>query len=206
MNNIVLKKLEDKYFVKNLFYASTHNAFYTDMYSKFGICDILVHPELYDKLMQLKPILKDKKLKLVIFDTFRPLEIQKFMYENASEALRSYIAPPPVDNNSKRGHHPRGIAIDCYLIDENNKPLSFPCAPDAFYDGWEKDDNYADYIMKAHRDYMDCTQEEIDNRDLLENMMLEIGLEPLPTEWWHFNLKNPTSYQLIRSLNDCVIE
>ncbi|MBQ8250320.1 MAG: hypothetical protein IJY92_00205 [Alphaproteobacteria bacterium] len=204
---LVLKKIETPHIKSNLFYTTTHNAFYKDMYTSFGLKEALVHPELYEKLIQLEPILEKHNLNLIIYDAFRPLEVQKFMYETAPAYLKPYIAPPPQED-SKRGFHPRGVAIDCYLTDLEGNELEFPTKPDAFYVGYEKDKNYPSYLKKCHRDYFgsDVSQKAIAHRKLLEDMMVEIGLEPLPHEWWHFNLKEAWTYPLIPSLKNVKIE
>ena len=49
----------------------------------------------------------------------------------------------------------------------------------------------------SNRNYDGITKEQLDNRKLLENIMIEAGFEPLPSEWWHFALKNepyPNTY------------
>lgn len=203
----VLKKVYHKAFIAHLFYASQQNAFYQNMYEPFGITEILVHPDLYDKLMLLPALLEKEKLKLVIYDTFRPQVVQKFMYETAPEYLKPYIAPPP-QPDSKRGFHPRGTAIDCYLADEMGNALSFPTLPDAFYNGYENDGAYPDYLKRAHRAYVgaDVSREQIANREKLEQLMCGVGLEPLPTEWWHFHLPESWRYPIINSLDEVVIE
>lgn len=203
----VLKKVHHEAFISNLFYAGTHNAFYKNMYATCGIRDVLVHPDLYDALMLLPPLLQKEGLKLVIYDTFRPASVQRFMYESAPDYLKPYIAPPP-QPGSRRGFHPRGTAIDCYLADKTGRALSFPTEPDAFYEGYEKDPTYPAYLKKAHRDYMgsDVSPEQYSNRALLEKLMCQVGLEPLPTEWWHFHLPNSWQYPIIESLDEVRIE
>ena len=204
---LTLKKIETPHIISNLFYTTTNNAFYKDMYSSFGLKTALVHPKLHKKLLLLEPKLEKLQLKLVIYDAFRPLEVQKFMYETAPEYLKPYIAPPPKED-SKRGFHPRGVAIDCYLTKLDGTDLIFPTKPDAFYEGYEKDKNYPNYLKKCHRDYVDTDipNEAIQNRQLLEDLMVSIDLEPLPHEWWHFNLKEAWTYPLIPSLKDVIIE
>lgn len=204
---LTLKKIATKHIISNLFYTTTHNAFYKDMYTSFGLKEALVHPFLYDKLCLLEPELEKLGLNLVIYDAFRPLEVQKFMYETAPAYLRPYIAPPP-QADSKRGFHPRGVAIDCYLTRLDGQELEFPTKPDAFYIGYEKDPTYPDYLKKCHRDYMgeDVSQDAIKNRQLLEELMKRIDLEPLPHEWWHFNLKEAWTYPLIETLKNVKIE
>ena len=200
---MILKRIQTPHIRSKLLYATTHNSFYRDMYSAFGLTEALVHPELYNRLMQLERQLEEKQLILVIYDAFRPLAVQKFMYETAPDYIKPYIAPPP-GPDSKRGFHPRGVAIDCYLTDKDGVPLPFPTAPDAFYPGYEKDPNYAQYLQKCHRDYdgSDLTEAQKKNRSLLEGLMTSVGLEGLPHEWWHFNLPNAWEYPLIESLKD----
>ena len=204
---MILKRISSKHIVSKLLYATKYNAFYKDMYSDFNLKEALVHPELYTRLMRLEPELEKRNLKLVIYDAFRPLAVQKYMYETAPDYLKPYVAPPPAPD-SKRGFHPRGVAIDCYLTDENGTILPFPTEPDAFYVGYEKDPSYPAYLKRCHRDYngSDITQEQKNNRALLEKIMGDIGMEGLPHEWWHFNLPNAWEYPLIASLDEVEIE
>ena len=204
---MILKRISTPHIQSRLLYATRNNSFYKDMYSAFGLKEALVRPELYDKVMQLEPLLKSQKLILVIYDAFRPLVVQKFMYENAPDYMRPYIAPPP-KQDSKRGFHPRAVAIDCYLTDMSGQKLNFPTEPDAFYPGYEKDPNYPLYLKKCLRNYddPDVTEEQKNNRSLLEEMMKSVGLEGLPHEWWHFNLSKAWEYPLINSLEDIEIK
>ena len=203
---MILKRISAPHIQSKLLYATKNNSFYKDMYSTFGIKEALVRPELHEKLMLLEPLLESQKLILVIYDAFRPLEVQKFMHENAPDYIKPYIAPPP-KSDSKRGFHPRGVAIDCYLTDLRGNILDFPTKPDAFYPGYEKDPNYPLYLKKCHRDYdgPDITEEQKNNRILLEKIMTSIDLEGLPHEWWHFNLPNAWLYPLINSLENIEI-
>ncbi len=198
-----LKKVQHPQFIINLIYASENNSFYKNMYQPFNLTECFVHPELYDALMQTVPALKTANLKLVIYDTFRPLDVQKFMYETAPDYLKPYIAPPP-QPDSKRGFHPRGVAVDCYLADENGNALPFPTEPDAFYKSYENDTDYVHYLKKANRSYNepDVEPERYANRQKLEDIMCGVGLEGLPTEWWHYQLPNAWEYPLIQSLKD----
>ena len=204
---MILKRIRTPHIQQNLLYATTNNAFYKDMYSAFGLKEVLVHPELYDRLIQLEKQLIEKNLILVIYDAFRPLSVQKFMYETAPSYMKPYIAPPP-QTDSKRGFHPRAVAIDCYLTDMEGHSLAFPTEPDAFYPGYEKDSQYPLYLKKCHRNYdgPDITDEQKNNRALLEKIMASVGLEGLPHEWWHFNLPNAWEYPLIDSLDEVEIQ
>ncbi len=204
---MILKRIESTFIKSNLLYATQNNSFYRDMYSAFGLKEALVHPELYERLIKLEEVLKEKELILMIYDAFRPVSVQKFMYETAPDYMKPYIAPPP-QPDSKRGFHPRGVAIDCYLTNKMGEMLDFPTEPDAFYPDYEKDPNYPQYLKRCHRDYngSEITEEQKRNRSLLEELMTSVGLEGLPHEWWHFNLPNAWEYPLIESLEDVEIE
>ena len=76
---MILKRISTPHIQSRLLYATQNNSFYKDMYSAFGLKEALVHPELYEKLAQLEPLLKSQKLILVIYDAFRPLAVQKFI-------------------------------------------------------------------------------------------------------------------------------
>ena len=102
---MILKRISAPHIRSNLLYATPNNSFYKDMYSAFGLKEALVHPELHKRLIRLEPQLAAKELILVIYDAFRPLAVQKFMYETAPDYIKPYIAPPP-EPNSKRGFQP----------------------------------------------------------------------------------------------------
>jgi D-alanyl-D-alanine dipeptidase len=180
------------------------NAFYNDFYSELGLDEALVHPDLYKNLRQLSPILLKHRLRLVIYDAFRPVNVQRYMYNNAGEVLRPYIAEPPTAENASASHT-RAVAIDCFLAREDNIWLEFPTAPDAFYIGWEKDLNFVEYLKRAHRSFMNCPDYIIANRKLLEDLLCGVGLVGEPTEWWHFQLPNFQDYPIIESLDNVEI-
>ena len=44
---------------------------------------------------------------------------------------------------------------------------------------------------RSHPDYTgDLTDEQIHNRNILRDIMVENGFKPLDTEWWHFTLND----------------
>ena len=42
----------------------------------------------------------------------------------------------------------------------------------------------------SHPDYRGVTEEQYDNRMLLQKLMTRNGFEPIDCEWWHFTLKD----------------
>jgi D-alanyl-D-alanine dipeptidase len=114
---------------------------------------------------------------LKIFDGYRPLSVQKIFWEIMPD--ERYVADP-----KKGSRHNRGMAVDLTLVDKDGKELPMPT-------------EYDDFSEKAHRDYMNLTDEQIKNRKILEDVMTKYGFTGLPTEWWHFDYKGWESYDVM---------
>ena len=112
--------------------------------------------------------LAKENLGLKIFDAYRPYGITEKMW---SPKNVGFVADP-----AKGSKHNRGAAVDLTLIDlKTGQELEMPSA-------------YDEFTNRAHRDYMAATPLAIANRAKLEDIMKRHGFEPLPTEWWHFDL------------------
>ncbi len=115
-----------------------------------------------------------KKLgyKIKIFDAFRPLDVQQKLYDEIKD--ERYVSDP------KHGvaSHTRGVAIDLTLIDlKSGKDLDMGTEFDSFEE-------------KAHHNsYTPITHEQLKNRTILAGIMAIAGFTPMPTEWWHYNLR-----------------
>jgi zinc D-Ala-D-Ala dipeptidase len=117
-------------------------------------------------------------LGLKVFDGFRPLSVQKKMWEVFPHP--GYVADP-----KKGSRHNRGAAVDLTLIRlSDSAELPMPTAFD-------------DFTTKAHRDFNDLPEEVIRNRTLLETLMTKHGFIGLPTEWWHFDDANWKRYPIM---------
>ena len=174
-----LKKLEGDMFIIDMKYNSEDNFLKKNVYKDFGIESAYVHQDVYDKLKTLEPVLKKKKLKLVIFDAYRPLEVQKAMWEILPDSR--YVANPKTGSL-----HNRGVAIDVALADEAGNYLEFPTEFDSFE-------------AKASHSY-ECApkeQHKCENRALLKSLMESIGLTSIRTEWWHYQLPNAKAYPIL---------
>lgn len=113
--------------------------------------------------------LEELGLGLLIWDGYRPLSTQKKMWAVVPDDR--YVANP-----AKGSRHNRGCAVDCTIIKKDGTLLEMPS-------------EFDDFSEKAHRSYMNLSQEAITNRTLLENIMAKHGFAGLPTEWWHFDFK-----------------
>lgn len=174
-----LKKLEGERFIINMKYNSTDNFLKKNTYKDFGIESCYLLPQVHEKIQSLAPALKEQKLKLIVYDCYRPLEVQQAMWKIMPDSR--YVANPKTGSL-----HNRGVAIDCALTEENGILLPFPTGFDSFED-------------KAAHTYVCSTdeQEKCNNRALLKGIMEKIGLVSIRTEWWHYQLPNARTYPLL---------
>lgn len=123
--------------------------------------------EVAHRLVNVQRYLKGQGLRLVLFDCYRPLSVQKRFWEIMPD--ERYVANP-----KKGSRHNRGAAVDVSLADMKGNYLEMPS-------------KFDDFSEKAHRDYMGASKTAIKNRQVLEDAMVKFGFEPFPTEWWHFD-------------------
>jgi D-alanyl-D-alanine dipeptidase len=131
--------------------------------------------ECYLRLKTVKALVEANKnfmkkgYKIKLFDCYRPLFIQKRMWEIVSNP--KYVADP-----KKGSIHNRGGAVDITLVDRNGKELDMGTSFDFF--GKEASHNYTNLsdTVKA-------------NRKLLKKIMIKHKFNSFDSEWWHYNLK-----------------
>ncbi len=120
------------------------------------------------KLIEANVEFRKNGYSIKIFDCYRPLDIQKKMWDLVPNA--DYVADP------KRGSiHNRGGAVDITLVDVTGKELDMGTTFDFF--GIEASHNYqnlSDTIKK--------------NRLILKETMLKYNFKIFQSEWWHYNL------------------
>lgn len=152
-------------------YATTDN-FTGQVVYDFQRCFLVKEAAL--RLGTIQTELESLGLGLKIWDGFRPIAAQWKFWELVPD--ERYVSDP-----RKGGRHTRGTAVDVTLITSDGQELPMPSAFD-------------DFSEKAHRTYMLSSDEEIRNRELLQEVMERHGFIGLPTEWWHFDLKGWESY------------
>lgn len=131
-----------------------------------------------EKLAQVqKELVSTHKLRLKVFDGYRPLSVQRKLWEIMPDSR--YVANP---KNGSR--HNRGAAVDLTLIDSTGRELDMGTP-------------YDDFTEKAHRNFDKLPAEVIENRKLLENAMVKYGFEPLDTEWWHFDYSGWKNFSIL---------
>ncbi len=127
--------------------------------------------------------------RLKVFDAYRPacavrhfvlwgvedldLRMKPFFYPDLEKQelfRQGYIA--------SQSSHSRGSAVDLTLLDmRTGKEMDMGSPFDLFSE-------------VSHPDSRKVTQEQFDNRMLLQGAMMRNGFEPLDCEWWHFVLKD----------------
>jgi D-alanyl-D-alanine dipeptidase len=110
-----------------------------------------------------------KGYRIKLFDCYRPLDIQKKMWEIVSNP--DYVADP-----KKGSIHNRGCAVDITLVDETGKELDMGTPFDFFG-------------IEASHDYDNLPDEIKKNRKLLRRIMTRYDFRTFESEWWHYNLK-----------------
>ena len=130
-----------------------------------------------------------KGYRLKIFDAYRPasavkhfvmwgiddldLRMKPFFYPDLEKQelfVKGYIA-------SQSGHS-RGSTVDLTLLDMST--------------GMEVDmgSPFDMFSEISHPDYKGVTEEQYDNRMMLQDVMVRNGFEPVDCEWWHFTLND----------------
>lgn len=160
----------NKNIIIDLRYATTNN-FTKKIIYKSDIC--YIHKDAAISLDKIQKHLEKQGLSLKIFDGYRPLWAQQFLFDTFPD--ERYVANP---KNITRNTHNRGIAIDVTIVClSDNSELEMPTGFD-------------DFSIKAHPIFEDLSDNIKKNRKLLQDAMIQIGgFEPITTEWWHFDLK-----------------
>ncbi|MDB5203541.1 MAG: peptidase vanX D-ala-D-ala dipeptidase [Ferruginibacter sp.] len=122
--------------------------------------------------------LNDKNLGLQIWDAYRPYAVTEKMWEPVKDDR--YAADPKTGSG-----HNRGVAVDLTIIDlSTGMPLDMGTGFDNFSD-------------TAHQDFKNLPAKVLSNRLLLRTVMEKYGFVALETEWWHYFLANPKTYELL---------
>ena len=119
---------------------------------------------------------KKKGYRIKLFDCYRPLDIQKKMWELIPNA--DYVADP-----KKGSVHNSGGAVDITLVDAKGKELDMGTPFDFF--GPEASHNYQGFSNKISK-----------NRIYLKEVMLQNNFKSFDSEWWHYNLSESTKDKL----------
>lgn len=121
-----------------------------------------------------------------IKDALRPIEAQQKMQDTPIVKANPQWCAPPLNLLSRPGEggHPRGMAVDIILIDQNGDAVDMGTPFDFFTE--DPHDN------PAARNFTGFAPDILERRTCLEQSMImaaqeqEYDILPLPQEWWDF--------------------
>jgi zinc D-Ala-D-Ala dipeptidase len=186
MQNLV--EITEKKFdvVLDLRYASTNNVCGQKLYS-YPFC--YLHEAAIAPLQKAIRLAKNLGLKIKIWDGFRPIEVQQFMFDKfpSTGSNGGFVSNP----NGGAIPHCRGVAIDLTLLDANGKELEMGTDFDEFSD------------LAFHN----CDKVSVEaqrNRLILAGIMSIAGWDFYSNEWWHYQLFKPREYQIAQAAKDMI--
>ncbi len=164
----------------DLKYADTSNflrrAFYDGLKKAYFPCEVAL--KICNAQYYLKQI--DLKYSLLILDASRPLHIQQMMWDSLDmppDTKYNYLSPPYTISL-----HNYGCAVDVTIIDlSTGKELDMGTEFDHF--GKLSQPAYEWQFLKSG----ELSQQAFENRKLLRKVMQAAKLNPITSEWWHFN-------------------
>ena len=127
--------------------------------------------------------------RLKVYDAYRPAcAVKQFVLwgiEDQDIRMKPYFYPELEKQElfrkgyiAKQSSHSRGSAVDLTLLDmKTGKELDMGSPFDLFSE-------------QSHPDYRGITDEQYENRMLLQNVLVRNGFQPIDCEWWHFSLQN----------------
>ncbi|UQD57285.1 M15 family metallopeptidase [Flavobacterium sp. K5-23] len=167
-------------FVYDMKYATTDNFLNAKVYD---CAECYLRLKTVNALIEANKNFMDKGYKIKLYDCYRPLDIQKKMWN---------IVPNPeyVANPSKGSIHNRGGAVDITLVDREGKELDMGTPFDFFG-------------IEASHGYLNLTEEVKKNRILLKNIMKRYDFNSFDSEWWHYNLQSALKDKVSNAKWDC---
>ena len=151
-----------------------------------------------DSLKAVSDDLMKQGYRLKIFDAYRPQCAVDFFMEWAKDTtdvrMKEYFYPEleksiivPQEYVAEKSGHTRGSTVDLTLFDMKlEKEVDMGCTYDYFGLASHPDVQPGQEIGA----YKPITQEQYDNRMILQKAMLRHGFKLLDCEWWHFTLKD----------------
>ncbi|WP_278020983.1 M15 family metallopeptidase [Flavobacterium ginsengisoli] len=153
-------------FVYDMKYATEDNFLKTKVYD---CAECMLRLKTVKALIATNKDFQKKGYKIKLYDCYRPLDIQKKMWEIVSNPI--YVADP-----KKGSIHNRGGAVDISLVDVTGKEVDMGTSFDFFG------------IMASHN-FKQLSKDILSNRKYLKNTMIKNGFNSFDSEWWHYNLK-----------------
>lgn len=160
--------------VLDLRYATARNFLGRPLYPS---ATALLRRPAAERLARAAGALRAQGLRLVVYDAYRPLSVQKAMWKAKPDTR--FVADP------RRGSaHNRGAAVDVGLADASGRPLPMPTDFDAFG-------------PKAAHGAPGVPAEAAANAARLRAAMEGAGFVALESEWWHYRDPDSASWPVL---------
>jgi D-alanyl-D-alanine dipeptidase len=172
----------------DLRYYGSHN-FLGRPVDGYDAVRVYITKEAATAMMAIQKELNSKGLGIKVFDAYRPQKAVNNFKEWAldiADTLAKQEFYPNVDKRdlfklgyiAEKSGHSRGSTIDLTLIKLDDKTeLDMGTGFDFFGE-------------PSHHDYKNLTEEQMNNRKVLRNIMEKHGFKAIEEEWWHYTLKN----------------
>jgi len=135
-------------------------------------------------LLAVQHDLSKQGYRLKIYDCYRPLDVQKKMWNILPGT--HYVANP-----AKGSIHNRGGAVDLTLVDSLGVELDMGTDFDFFG-------------PEAHHTYRNLSENVLSNRKLLKEAMEKHNFKSIYSEWWHYNYQ-PARHDPVSNFTwDCI--
>ncbi len=159
----------------DLRYATENNVTGKAFYTR-AAC--FLHEAAHQHLMESCQVARNMGYTLKVFDGFRPLEAQQFLWDNSPN--------PEFVSNPETGScpHCRGVAVDLTLVDAEGKELDMGTGFD-------------DFTESSFHSAANISHAAKRNRAILRGIMLYSGWDFYENEWWHYQLFDARSYPLL---------
>lgn len=156
-------------------YATTNNFMHRRLYP---VARVFLRRPAAIALHEVERDLAREGLGLKVFDGYRPYRVTVQMWKPIRNP--DFVADP-----AKGSRHNRGAAVDLTLIDlRTGQELAMPTG-------------YDDFTSRARQDFNDLPAAVIANRAKLRSTMISYGFDPLPSEWWHFDFRGWSKFELL---------
>lgn len=168
-------------FAYDMKYATDDNFLKKRVYS----CDqCLLRKEVAEAIQKANNSLLEQGLRIKFFDCYRPVDVQKQMWEIYPNAR--YVANP----YGAGSIHNRGGAVDITLENLEGIELDMGTGFDHFG-------------REAHHAYTNLPDTVLSNRILLKSTMEAHGFKAITSEWWHYGFRSATKYALSNFSTEC---
>ncbi|MEM9075476.1 MAG: M15 family metallopeptidase [Bacteroidota bacterium] len=167
-------------FVYDMRYATQNNFLKAKVYD----CpECYVRVKTAKALIEVNKVFMDNGYKIKFFDCYRPNSVQHKMWK---------ILPNPqyVANPVKGSIHNKGGAVDITLVRLTGEELDMGTEFDFFG-------------KRAHHDYLELSENILQNRKILKETMEQNGFWGIRTEWWHYNLTAGSNDKVADFTWDC---